>query len=211
MRTGEQNARGDLSSRISASTCTLACAASVDAHARERGREGGQQASAGEHVVVLGRPHQVRQVRRRRSSASANPSLAKASLSSGALVEALGVLQEASGRRAACRSRRPGPPSTAPCSRRSQARRRARAPCASAGPSSGLRTVLVTSMRASWMRCRRVAVGLVGLHDARLTQADALAVDLDLGASTLGVGDLVGDLLGLVAHEAVDAQVEQQR
>ena len=60
------------------------------------------------------------------------------------------------------------------------------------------------------MRRRRVAVGLVGLHDARVAQADLLAVDGDLGAR-FGVGDLVGELLGLVAEEAFDAEVEQER
>ena len=53
-----------------------------------------------------------------------------------------------------------------------------------------------------------LAVSLVGLRDARLAQADDLAVDLD-GRLTLGVGDLVGELLGLGAHEAVDHERQQ--
>ena len=51
-------------------------------------------------------------------------------------------------------------------------------------------------------------VRLVALHHARLAQADGLAVDGD-GGLALGVGDLVAEVLGLLAHEAVDGEGEQ--
>ena len=52
-------------------------------------------------------------------------------------------------------------------------------------------------------------VGLVALHDARLPQADRLAVDRD-GGLALGVGDLVAEVLGLLAEVAVDREREQE-
>ena len=48
-------------------------------------------------------------------------------------------------------------------------------------------------------------VRLVALRDAGLTQTEGLAVDLD-GRRALRVGDLVDELLGLLAHEAVDGE-----
>ena len=112
-------------------------------------------------------------------------------------------------RPAACRSRRPGPLRTARGRWGSRARRRARA----AAPAAVVQRVeeVGGELDAGVVDAPPPrAVGLVGLHDARVAQADLLAVDRDLGAR-LGVGDLVGELLGLLAHEAVDAQVEQER
>ena len=51
-------------------------------------------------------------------------------------------------------------------------------------------------------------VRLVALDHAGLAQADGLAVDRDRGLA-LGVGDLVAEVLGLLAHEAVDGEGEQ--
>ena len=51
-------------------------------------------------------------------------------------------------------------------------------------------------------------VRLVALRHARLAQPDGLAVHGD-GGLGLGVGDLVAEVLGLLAHEAVDGEGEQ--
>ena len=53
-------------------------------------------------------------------------------------------------------------------------------------------------------------VRLVALNEARLPQPDRLAVDDDRGLA-LGVGDLVAEMLGLLAHEAVDGEREKVR
>ena len=58
------------------------------------------------------------------------------------------------------------------------------------------------------MRCAARPVRLVALHDARLSQADGLAVDRD-GGLALGVGDVVAEVLGLLAQIAVDGEGEQ--
>ncbi len=51
-------------------------------------------------------------------------------------------------------------------------------------------------------------VGLVGLDHARLAQPEGLTVDGDRGLA-LGVGDLVAEVLGLLAHEAVHSEGQQ--
>ncbi len=53
-------------------------------------------------------------------------------------------------------------------------------------------------------------VRLVALDDPGLAQADGVAVDLDLRRA-FGVGDLVDEMLGLLAHEPVDGEGDEIR
>ena len=209
MRTGAQKARGVLSSRTSASTCTLLCVGQRDAHAAQRALEGGQQVVAGEDVVVFGGAHEVRQVGLLELGAR-QAELGAGDLVEGALVEPFGGLQEHLGG-AAQHAEVDGadfgeqlgvggvaevadelvePPPALVVERIEDRRRVVEPGVVDAAPA--------------------VAVGFVGLHDAGVAQTDLLAVDVDFGAR-FGVGDLVGDLFGLVAQKAFDAEVEQER